>query len=104
MTTVTVLAIIEPDLKPAPPLSKVMNERLSRFAAELQDSLTKELIENRNCEDLVIYISYNSKYAVRWKIVNDVPSAVESEVARQCAKLGFIIWKGSEIYNFKSRE
>jgi hypothetical protein len=104
MTTVTVLAIIEPDLKPAPPLSKVMHERLSRLAAELQDSLTKELIENRNCEDLVIYINYNSKYAVRWKIVNDVPSAVESEVARQCAKLGFIIWKGSEIYNFKSRE
>lgn len=102
--TITVLAILEPELKPAAPLSRVMNERLARLAAELQSSLTNELEDQRECEDLVIYMSYNSKYAVRWKIVNDVPPIVESEVARQCAKLGYILWKGSEIYNFKSKD
>ncbi|MBE9600902.1 hypothetical protein IM797_16425 [Pedobacter sp. MC2016-24] len=101
--TITVLAIIEPDIKPGAPLSKVMNERLVRVAAELQASLTDELEDSWDCEDLVVYMSYNSKYAIRWKIVNDVPPVVESEVARQCAKLGYILWKGSEIYNFKSR-
>ena len=103
MMTITVLAIIEPDIKPAAPLSKVMNERLLRMAAELQASLSDELEDSWDCEDLVVYMSYNSKYAIRWKIVNDVPPVVESEVARQCAKLGYILWKGSEIYNFKSR-
>ncbi|WP_228098905.1 hypothetical protein [Pedobacter sp. MC2016-24] len=103
MMTITVLAIIEPDIKPGAPLSKVMNERLVRVAAELQASLTDELEDSWDCEDLVVYMSYNSKYAIRWKIVNDVPPVVESEVARQCAKLGYILWKGSEIYNFKSR-
>lgn len=101
MMTVTVLAIFEPDIKPAPPLAKVMNERLSRFAAELQASLSDELEDSRDCDDLVIYISYNSKYAVRWKIVNDVPAFVASEVTGQCAKLGYILWKGSELYNFR---
>jgi hypothetical protein len=103
MMTITVLAIIEPDIKPAAPLSKVMNERLVRLAAELQASLTDELADSWDCEDLVVYMSYNSKYAIRWKIVNDVPPVVESEVVRQCANLGYILWKGSEIYNFKSR-
>lgn len=103
MMTITVLAIIEPDIKPGAPLSKVMSERLVRLAAELQVSLTDELEDSWDCEDLVVYMSYNSKYAIRWKIVNDVPPVVESEVAGQCAKLGYILWKGSEIYNFKSR-
>lgn len=103
MMTITVLAIIEPDIKPAPPLARVMNERLIRLAAELQISLVDELEDSWDCEDLVIYMSYNSKYAIRWKIVNDVPPTIESEVARQCATLGYILWKGSEIYNFKAR-
>jgi len=103
MITVTVVPIIEADPRPAPPLSKLMNERLIGIASALQASLTKALSENKNHDDLVIYISYNSKYAVRWKIVNDVPVKIESEVARQCANLGYILWKGSEIYNFKSR-
>ncbi|MNK00810.1 hypothetical protein D3C87_186020 [compost metagenome] len=92
--TVTVLAIIEPDVKPAPPLAKVMNERLFRFAKELQDIHLKglETVEPL-FDDIVIYIGYNSKYSVRWKIVNDVPGSVEAEVADQCAKLGYIKWK-----------
>lgn len=103
MMTITVLAIIEPDIKPGLPLSKVMNERLVRFAAELQVSLADELEDSMDCDDLVVYMSYNSKYAVRWKIVNDVPAFVESEVARQCAKLGYILWKGSDVYNFRTK-
>ena len=103
MITVTVVPIIEADPRPAPPLSKLMNEKLIGMASALETSLTKALIENKGHDDLVIYMSYNSKYAVRWKIVNDVPIDVESEVAKQCAKLGYILWKGSEIYNFKSR-
>lgn len=92
--TVTVLAIIEPDTRPAPPLAKVMNERLVRFAKELQDIHLKglETVEPL-FEDVVVYMSYNSKYSIRWKIVNDVPGNIEAEVAEQCAKLGYIKWK-----------
>lgn len=92
--TVTVLAIIEPDVKPAPPLAKVMNERLMRFAKELQETHLKglETVEPL-FDDVVIYIGYNSKYSIRWKIVNDVPGGIEAEVADQCAKLGYIKWK-----------
>jgi hypothetical protein len=92
--TVTVLAIIEPDVKPAPPLAKVMNERLARFAKELQDTHLKglETVEPL-FDDVVIYIGYNNKYSVRWQIVNDVPASIEAEVADQCAKLGYIKWK-----------
>ena len=92
--TVTVLAIIEPDTRPAAPLAKVMNERLVRFAKELQDTHLKglETVEPL-FDDVVVYLSYNNKYSIRWKIVNDVPGNVESEVAEQCAKLGYIKWK-----------
>jgi hypothetical protein len=103
MITVTVVPIIEADPRQAAPLSKLMNERLMGMATALQTLLEKALDENKGYDDLVIYISYNSKYTVRWKIVNDVSSAIESKVAKQCAKLGYILWKGSEIYNFKSR-
>lgn len=94
--TVTVLPIIEPDLKPAAPLAKVMNERLARFAKELQNVHLKglEAIEPL-FDDVVIYISYNSKYSIRWMIVNDVPASIEAEVAEQCARLGYIKWKAS---------
>lgn len=101
MITVTVLAILEPLTIPAPPLSKVMNERLQRLAKELEVLLANRLREEQDCEDLVIYISYNSKYTVRWKIVNDVPERVEAEAARQCADLGYILWKGSALYTPK---
>lgn len=100
--TVTVLAIIEPDVKPAPPLAKVMNERLVRFAKELQDTHLKGLESVEPLfDDLVIYIGYNSKYSVRWKIVNDVPANIEYEVAEQCAKLGYIKWKTSVFGTFE---
>ncbi len=94
--TVTVLAIIEPDTRPAAPLAKVMNERIERFAKELQNQHLKglETVEPLY-DDLVVYISYNSKYSVRWKVMNDVPGHIETVVAEQCAKLGYIKWKTS---------
>lgn len=92
--TVTVLPILEPDTKPAAPLAKVMNERLIRFAKELQEIHLRSLESAEPLfEDVVVYISYNSKYSIRWKIVNDVPGNIEAEVAEQCGRLGYIKWK-----------
>lgn len=91
---VTVLPIIEPDTKPAVPLAKVMNERLKRFAKDLQDIHLKGLASVEPLYgDVVIYIGYNSKYSIRWKIVNDVSAKVETEIADQCGRLGYIRWK-----------
>lgn len=94
--TVTVLPIIEPHTNPAPPLTKVMNERLQRLAKELETIHLKELQNIEPLfEDVVVYISYNSKYSLRWKIVNDVSQEVENIVAEHCGKLGYIRWKFS---------
>ena len=94
--TVTVLPIIEPHASPAPPLTRVMDERLIRLAKELEENHLRDLAAIEPLfEDVVIYISYNTKYTVRWKIVNDVPQAVEQIVAEACAQLGYIAWKFS---------
>lgn len=102
--TVTVLAIFD-EFNQNAPLAKVMKERLIRLAAELQDVHLKSLttIEPLT-EDVVIYISYNPKFTVRWRIVNDVPSAIEKEVANHCAALGYIVWKTAAINVFKGKE
>lgn len=96
------LAIIDFDAKPRAPLTKMMNERLERFAAELQTCLDIELHGNNSSDkDLVVYLSYNSNYAVRWTIVNDVPEQVAALVAEKCANLGYIVWKNVDLYRFK---
>lgn len=96
---ITVVPIILADAVPNAPLSKVMNERLRRLADELSSSLEKKLKSIKtNCEELVIYMSYNSNYAIRWKIVNDVTFIIEDEVAKHCASLNYILWKGTPIY------
>ena len=101
--TVTVLPIIEPDTKPAVPLAKVMNERLHRLAKELQDThLSMLSVVEPLYEDVVIYISYNKNYAIRWRIVNDVAVETENRVARECDKLGYIKWKTETINIFKA--
>jgi hypothetical protein len=98
---VTVVPIIEPEIKPAVPLAKVMNERLTRFAKELQDSHLKDLEHVEPMfDDLVVYISYNSKYGIRWRVVNDVPKEVERHVAEKCAQLGYIKWKTVTVNTF----
>ena len=99
--TVTVLAIFD-EFDPSAPLAKVMKERLNRLAFELQDVQLKSLMAVEPLtEDLVIYISYNPKYTVRWRIVNDVPQTIEKEVADRCATLGYIAWKTTHINIFK---
>jgi hypothetical protein len=99
--TVTVVPIIEPEIKPGVPLAKVMNERLIRFARELQDVHLQDLEQVEPMfDDLVVYISYNSKYAVRWRVVNDVPKQVENLVAEKCAELGYIKWKTLTVNTF----
>ncbi|EDM36731.1 hypothetical protein PBAL39_17694 [Pedobacter sp. BAL39] len=103
--TVTVLAITETDVSLAAPLSTVMNERLKRLAAELQKVHLKELESVEPLmQDIVVYMSYNSKYNIRWKIVNDVPDFISQAVADQCDKLGYIRWKTSSLYNFNIRK
>lgn len=96
---ITVLPIIDAE-KAGLPLSKVMNQRLVRFADELQNVHLKSFkTVYPMCTDLVIYISYNNNYAIRWRVVNDVPKEVELEVAKHCAKLGYIEWK-TDTVNF----
>lgn len=101
MTTITVLAIIDFEARPKAPLTRMMNERLEGFAASLQAYLDKELQDSNDVEDLVVYLSYNSNYAIRWTIVNDVPEAITSLVANKCAMLGYIVWKDVDLYKFK---
>jgi len=101
--TITVLPIIEPDAVPAP-LSKVMNLRLRQFAAELQNVHLQRLESVEPLfEDVVIYISYDGKYNVCWRIVNDVRPEIEKMVAASCAKLGYVYWKTATINTFKGR-
>ncbi len=101
--TVTVLPIIEPEIKPAAPLAKVMNERLHRLAKELQDTHLSPLETLEPLyEDVVIYIGYNNNYTIRWRIVNDVPDGTEAQVAKYCDKLGYIKWKTDTINIFKA--
>lgn len=101
MSTITVLAIIDFEAKPRAPLTRMMNERLERYAADLQTFLDIELQGENTFEDLVVYISYNSNYAIRWTIVNDVPEYIAEVVARKCANLGYIPWKEVDLYRFK---
>ena len=96
--TVTVLAILETDFKPERALAKVMNDRLNKAAKELQDVHLKALSGGGfSSDDLVVYISYNPKYKIRYRIVNDVPADIEYFVAELCGRLGFILWKTSLV-------
>ncbi|KIA88618.1 hypothetical protein OC25_25990 [Pedobacter kyungheensis] len=96
--TVTVLAILETDFKPEKALAKVMNDRLQRAAKELQTSHLKSLSgRGFTSDDLVVYISYNPKYKIRYRIVNDVPADIEYFVAETCGRLGYILWRANAI-------
>lgn len=100
---VTVVPIIDPSSNPGASLQLVMTQRLERLANDLQ---TKNLAGLERMapkfEDVVIYISYNSKYNVRWRIVNDAPEAAEAEVAKECERLGYLRWKASTVNSFLS--
>lgn len=96
--TVTVLAILETDFKPEKALAKVMNDRLVRAAKELQEVHFKPLSgRGFSDDDVVVYISYNPKYKIRYRIVNDVPADIEYFVAECCGRLGFILWRANAV-------
>jgi hypothetical protein len=103
--TVTVLAIYETDFRPDPSLGKIMNERLRIAAADLQAIHLQPLHAiGQRSDDLVVYVSYNPKYTIRWRVVNDVPEDVENFVAQACGNLGYIHWKTASINIFKGNE
>lgn len=96
--TVTVLAILETEFKPEKKLEKLMNERLKQIAKDLGDKHLQSLSGvGFSTDDLVIYISYNQKYKVRYRIVNDVPADIEYLVAETCGRLGFILWRSMPV-------
>lgn len=96
--TVTVLAILETDFKQERNLAKVMNDRLVRAARDLQEVHFKPLSgRGFSSDDLVVYISYNPKYKVRFRIVNDIPADIEYFVTQCCGRLGYILWKANAI-------
>jgi hypothetical protein len=102
---VTVVPIIDPASNPGAALATVMNKRLERLAKELQFTELKSLETMEPLYgDVVIYISYNNKYNIRWRIVNDVPSGTETEVAKHCDRLGYLRWKTETINSFTSRK
>lgn len=99
---VTVLPILETDFKPDLSLGKIMNERLKNAAEDLQNIHLKPLFTmgQRN-DDVVVYLSYNAKYKIRWWVVNDVAPEVEKFVADTCANLGYIVWQTTAMDIFK---
>lgn len=92
--TAAVLAILETDLVPQKSLARIMNERLKRAAKELEQVHLKSLSgRGFSPEDLIIYISYNPKYKIRYCIINDVPADIQYLVAELCGRLGYILWR-----------
>lgn len=101
MINVTVLSMTDLNAKPGTPLVRIMTERITGFAAELQAHFQKQFSDRKYGEELVIYIGYSSNYTVRWKIVNDVPEYIQDEVAKRCAALGYIHWRELDLYSFR---
>ncbi|RYG20029.1 MAG: hypothetical protein EOO07_05665 [Chitinophagaceae bacterium] len=102
---VTVVPIFDFEVQPAQPLKKVMTVRLQRLSEELQTIHLKDLeFVEPFLADVVIYLSYNPKYTVRWRIANDVPKEIEIVVGNVCARLNYIYWKTATLNIFKGGE
>jgi hypothetical protein len=102
---VTVVPFFDFEAQPDQPLKKVMTARLKRLSEELQAVHLKELeFVEPFLADVVIYVSYNSKYTIRWRIANDVPKEVELMVADTCARLNYIYWKTATLNVFKGSD
>ena len=96
--TVIVLRILETEFKLDKALASIMNNRLKNFASELVNVHLKSLSgRGFSTDDLIIYISYNQKYKIRYRIVNDVPADIEYFVAELCGRLGFILWRTNSV-------
>ena len=92
--TVIVIPIFETEFKPQQSLAKIMNERLAHAGKALQQQHLKSLYgRGFSTDDLVIYLSYNPKYKIRYCIVNDVPADIQYFVAELCGRLGYILWR-----------
>jgi len=91
---VTVIPVFDYETQAAQPLKRVMAERLKRLAHELETIHLKTIahIEPINA-DVVIYLSYNSKYTIRWQVVNDVPQDIDQKVREICLSLHYLPWK-----------
>ena len=97
MIDVTVLPLISSPTKNPSPVEKLMNERLVGLASDLRVYLGKVFSGERTYEDVVVYLSYNAKYGVQWKIVNDVSIRIFAEVSKCCTNLGYLQWKDPEL-------
>ncbi|QIL39825.1 hypothetical protein G7074_11445 [Pedobacter sp. HDW13] len=92
--TVTVLAILDTEFRQEPALAKIMNNRLQRVAKELKEIHLSALLDKRTVpENLIVHISYTTRYKIRYRIVNKVPNIIAYFVAEQCSRLGYILWK-----------
>ncbi len=99
--TVTVLAIFD-EFNPHSPLAKVLKDRLIKLANELQNVHLRSLSQMPPMDDdVIVYLSYNLKFSIRWRIANDVPDFVEKEVSQICALQGYNVWKTPTINVFK---
>jgi hypothetical protein len=91
---VRVVAILDTEFKQEPALAKIMNNRLQTAAKELQEFHLTSLHERRSTADcLMIHLSYNQKYKVRYSIIGEVPADIEYLVAERCNRLGYILYK-----------
>jgi len=91
---VTVVAILETEFSQEPALAKIMNNRLLTVAKELQDLHLFSLSEIRSpVHSLTIYLSYNQKYKIRYRMMDEVPADVAYLVAERCGRLGYILDK-----------
>ena len=99
---ITVVPIFDFEVQPAQPLKKVMTARLKRLSEELKTIHLKDLeFVEPFLADVVIYLSYNLKYTIRWRIANDVPKDIELIVADVCARLNYIYWRTASLNVFK---
>ncbi|MGN7988804.1 hypothetical protein ACTJKC_15750 [Pedobacter sp. 22226] len=93
---VTVVAILDTEFRQEPALARIMNNRLLTAAKELQDFHLIGLHTRRSTAHyLTIHLSYNQKYKIRYRIVNDVPADIEYLVAERCGRLGYILCKST---------
>jgi len=102
--TVTVVAILENEFGQSASLTKIMDARLKAAALELQDGHLADLAEKgERKDDLVVYLSYNAKYKIRYMVVNDVPADIENAVSTICGNLGYIPWRVSVMHIIDKR-
>jgi hypothetical protein len=91
---ICVAAVLETEFLREPALAKIMDNRLLRAARELQDFHLIALLGKRSAVDVLkVQLSYNQKYKIRYRIVNNMPMDIELLVGERCGRLGYIPYK-----------